>query len=97
MIRRPPRSTLFPYTTLFRSRKPVNSRAVVPWLSVTRELFLSVTEHGHAQRAPFAQAWQPGAAGAVIAFAFCLQIATVAPAAICHIGRSRRLLTTRPE
>src|SRR5256885_16733902 len=23
MIRRPPRSTLFPYTTLFRSRKPV--------------------------------------------------------------------------
>src|SRR3712207_8710013 len=27
MIRRPPRSTLFPYTTLFRSR------AMVPWLS----------------------------------------------------------------
>src|SRR3712207_7565447 len=26
MIRRPPRSTLFPYTTLFRSRPP-------PWLS----------------------------------------------------------------
>src|SRR5438132_3273852 len=24
MIRRPPKSTLFPYTTLFRSRKPVN-------------------------------------------------------------------------
>src|SRR2546422_4069537 len=24
MIRRPPRSTLFPYTTLFRSRKEVN-------------------------------------------------------------------------
>src|SRR5438132_7278892 len=24
MIRRPPRSTLFPYTTLFRSRKPSN-------------------------------------------------------------------------
>src|SRR5260370_22209547 len=30
MIRRPPRSTLFPYTTLFRSRMPVvmNSRAL---------------------------------------------------------------------
>src|SRR3712207_8743784 len=28
MIRRPPRSTLFPYTTLFRSRRP--RRAVVP-------------------------------------------------------------------
>src|SRR3712207_8692960 len=25
MIRRPPRSTLFPYTTLFRSRRPIPS------------------------------------------------------------------------
>src|SRR5438876_9031441 len=29
MIRRPPRSTLFPYTTLFRSR--VNSKATTQW------------------------------------------------------------------
>src|SRR5882762_1823374 len=29
MIRRPPRSTLFPYTTLFRSRRPP-ARAVLP-------------------------------------------------------------------
>src|SRR3712207_7557092 len=28
MIRRPPRSTLFPYTTLFRSHAPVCSRPV---------------------------------------------------------------------
>src|SRR2546430_11865437 len=28
MIRRPPRSTLFPYTTLFRSNHAANSRAV---------------------------------------------------------------------
>src|SRR5256885_12819632 len=27
MIRRPPRSTLFPYTTLFRSREPVREGA----------------------------------------------------------------------
>src|SRR2546422_9913859 len=27
MIRRPPRSTLFPYTTLFRSREPGGARA----------------------------------------------------------------------
>src|SRR5438477_9075974 len=27
MIRRPPRSTLFPYTTLFRSRKQIHRRA----------------------------------------------------------------------
>src|SRR3712207_8977953 len=30
MIRRPPRSTLFPYTTLFRSRLPSITRAVIP-------------------------------------------------------------------
>src|SRR5258708_27208252 len=30
MIRRPPRSTLFPYTTLFRSRSP--SRAAASWI-----------------------------------------------------------------
>src|SRR5438552_8696363 len=29
MIRRPPRSTLFPYTTLFRSRTPRNARTSV--------------------------------------------------------------------
>src|SRR3712207_7790410 len=32
MIRRPPRSTLFPYTTLFRSW-PARSRPAVPWTS----------------------------------------------------------------
>src|SRR2546425_7391210 len=30
MIRRPPRSTLFPYTTLFRSRERPPQRIVVP-------------------------------------------------------------------
>src|SRR3712207_8624827 len=38
MIRRPPRSTLFPYTTLFRSEDPsiieVKSDRVQHWLSV---------------------------------------------------------------
>src|ERR1035438_10560750 len=32
MMRRPPRSTLFPYTTLFRSGTPVRS----PWISPAR-------------------------------------------------------------
>src|SRR2546428_5894932 len=31
MIRRPPRSTLFPYTTLFRSYSRVNSKATTQW------------------------------------------------------------------
>src|SRR5690348_18209111 len=46
MIRRPPRSTLFPYTTLFRSRVEVDSpggRRRVPGIH-TREL------HGRRQR-----------------------------------------------
>src|SRR3712207_8964697 len=30
MIRRPPRSTLFPYTTLFRSKKAARMKVVVP-------------------------------------------------------------------
>src|SRR5215208_4919895 len=39
MIRRPPRSTLFPYTTLFRSarsRSPALSFATAPWSSKVR-------------------------------------------------------------
>src|SRR3712207_9356948 len=32
MIRRPPRSTLFPYTTLFRSRRPPRGRLPGPGL-----------------------------------------------------------------
>src|SRR5258708_27966714 len=34
MIRRPPRSTLFPYTTLFRSRKPIHESG--PYLCLPR-------------------------------------------------------------
>src|SRR2546430_11368406 len=35
MIRRPPRSTLFPYTTLFRSQERA-SRRIPPWLRNAR-------------------------------------------------------------
>src|SRR5947208_10230593 len=37
MIRRPPRSTLFPYTTLFRSREPGARRAVSQVLARQRK------------------------------------------------------------
>src|SRR2546427_11273210 len=39
MIRRPPRSTLFPYTTLFRSHLPVEVRNVIvrPFATTTPE------------------------------------------------------------
>src|SRR2546430_13526675 len=36
MIRRPPRSTLFPYTTLFRSRRRCNQAAANPIEFATR-------------------------------------------------------------
>src|ERR1051325_11781746 len=32
MIRRPPRSTLFPYTTLFRSGTPSTNWYLLPWI-----------------------------------------------------------------
>src|SRR5256884_2159689 len=34
MIRRPPRSTLFPYTTLFRSRAVPGLRFLVDWFDI---------------------------------------------------------------
>src|SRR5256885_12466945 len=37
MIRRPPRSTLFPYTTLFRSREHGGKREVAPVLLPTED------------------------------------------------------------
>src|SRR2546427_7004054 len=37
MIRRPPRSTLFPYTTLFRSRSPLHGPAMQSPLSRANE------------------------------------------------------------
>src|SRR2546425_9666449 len=36
MIRRPPRSTLFPYTTLFRSLRPEESEQGVPAVQAVR-------------------------------------------------------------
>src|SRR2546430_1107834 len=43
MIRRPPRSTLFPYTTLFRSQKVARYAALVP-LFVIPSLALYVSD-----------------------------------------------------
>src|SRR5256885_15953517 len=59
MIRRPPRSTLFPYTTLFRSAAPDEYRAQGAWTkaqvydetirvkgSADEHLKITVTRHG---------------------------------------------------
>src|SRR5689334_24642396 len=47
MIRRPPRSTLFPYTTLFRSAIGVELEDV--------EAVVGVDDHGHRQRGELAE------------------------------------------
>src|SRR2546423_15668406 len=54
MIRRPPRSTLFPYTTLFRSAVAVSAAgfalfwlAPVPWLAVTGLVVLGLGDSMH--------------------------------------------------
>src|SRR5437667_7203497 len=39
MIRRPPRSTLFPYTTLFRSRCAIDGAAIAPLSLFRREYY----------------------------------------------------------
>src|ERR1051326_1802233 len=43
MIRRPPRSTLFPYTTLFRSIQPPSADAAVDRVAVTLEAREEIT------------------------------------------------------
>src|SRR2546430_7362432 len=40
MIRRPPRSTLFPYTTLFRSSSPITTAHHIIWPLDSRHEFL---------------------------------------------------------
>src|SRR2546422_11517595 len=42
MIRRPPRSTLFPYTTLFRSPTPPGRRRKRPLISRVRQICFSL-------------------------------------------------------
>src|SRR2546427_7190409 len=62
MIRRPPRSTLFPYTTLFRSEVMRDSQRAVDE-QVREELKI-----GEAHATPFKEGWLTGASTAIGAF-----------------------------
>src|SRR3712207_8499973 len=55
MIRRPPRSTLFPYTTLFRSHRPQGD-----WLEVHRDGVRLLRRGRHPCRAHASSALAPG-------------------------------------
>src|SRR3712207_7822309 len=46
MIRRPPRSTLFPYTTLFRSHLPVRAAVVLAHGDADLDEHLAVADRG---------------------------------------------------
>src|SRR2546428_1578680 len=55
MIRRPPRSTLFPYTTLFRSGLPPNKRLKLSGALVLKETVVSCPgEQGRSSTTPCA-------------------------------------------
>src|SRR3712207_8359509 len=45
MIRRPPRSTLFPYTTLFRSNKKNNAKTVDIHKKQKKETFINISDN----------------------------------------------------
>src|SRR2546426_5857105 len=59
MIRRPPRSTLFPYTTLFRSRRARGSAARLPLLRRLARRGEAVASLYRAQHLPDLGAGQP--------------------------------------
>src|SRR2546422_8538924 len=66
MIRRPPRSTLFPYTTLFRSRAHVVWHVTLPaaWLGLARtgrDWRDTMWASGGATNRVYRFAWQGGA------------------------------------
>src|SRR3712207_7579256 len=50
MIRRPPRSTLFPYTTLFRSRASLRLIETATARSITAANCLAITVHNQRHR-----------------------------------------------
>src|SRR3712207_8821257 len=75
MIRRPPRSTLFPYTTLFRSfqvphlRRLLDECDVVPALNqieLSPQLQQDELRRFHAEHGILTEAWSPLAQGAVL-------------------------------
>src|SRR2546426_7995806 len=76
MIRRPPRSTLFPYTTLFRSRVDQRRRSEGPRLPVGARRRSRVAElwKGHRHRAEDRKSTRLNSSHLVISYAvFCLK------------------------
>src|SRR5438876_1672404 len=75
MIRRPPRSTLFPYTTLFRSRGPGRRRAaIIDLAKAARLLRRPATVPGHQGETPDRKSTRLNSSHPSISYAvFCLK------------------------
>src|SRR2546429_6544122 len=72
MIRRPPRSTLFPYTTLFRSHPPAAPRFVKARGSATRQVTAPIDPQP--RRAADRKSTRPNSSHGYISYAvFCLK------------------------
>src|SRR2546425_7760599 len=65
MIRRPPRSTLFPYTTLFRSPVAQSAVAMEGGVGAIRPAFLLPQDEEHPRVRPAAQDLSSDAAGII--------------------------------
>src|SRR3712207_7658020 len=66
MIRRPPRSTLFPYTTLFRSARPADGRTAVAVVLPALRQPLPQRRRGRALRPQLVQPRDGGAGARVL-------------------------------
>src|SRR5690606_42021973 len=86
MLRRPPASTLFPYTTLFRSCEPARGR-------------VALADAGRERRAAGAGVAEPGAAGVdVLGLVHATWRGGAVPAAAAALGADvRQLPGTRSE
>src|SRR5438874_8598726 len=97
MIRPPPRSTLFPYTTLFRSKYPKSSPPVVLLILVRIELVLT-RHHDDDGRERDRKSTRLNSSHVEISYAvFCLKKKNLSKAMlICAHVRSSRPVKTQP-
>src|SRR2546426_8088218 len=74
MIRRPPRSTLFPYTTLFRSDRVVELLPAAPEASEEAEIHVAVVGRPNVGKARDRKSTRLNSSHLVISYAvFCLK------------------------
>src|SRR5258706_12946759 len=94
MIRRPPRSTLFPYTTLFRSQFVCRALDIAHWIIVDRQSYTFTTGRGRLDVSTLRHDRRRGSGAGVTPVGLIPQHRS-APAHDPPRQRHRRLLATR--